>query len=313
MVARDSSTGHSSHEVADRIALTDAGLVKSAEGLPMEEPQGAVVSANGMVLSSDAQTSQVMESTLSHEDSSRLYAWLPSLIVILLFATLTISALALHYVEAHLVASSGETVALAATDVADKLDRFLFERYSNVLMAANLMSARAADRKYQREYLDRMKELYPEYLWLGITNERGQVVVATDSTTVGRDYSAESWFQSVLHGGSIHVGDIEPFAIMGGVDAVELTAPMKGSHGEFLGTITTRVSMTSLENVLIQTLLAYQQREGLQGGVAYEFLTKSGVAFVQSELQFKGNVNLKQLGLSSALLAEQSSSGYVDI
>ena len=312
MVARDSSTGHSSHEVADRIALTDAGLVKSAEGLPMEEPQGAVVSANGMVLSSDAQTSQAMESTLSHEDSSRLYAWLPSLIVILLFATLTISALALHYVEAHLVASSGETVALAATDVADKLDRFLFERYSNVLMAANLMSARAADRTYQREYLDRMKELYPEYLWLGITNERGQVVVATDSTTVGRDYSAESWFQSVLHGGSVHVGDIEPFAIMGGVDAVELTAPMKGSHGEFLGTITTRVSMTSLENVLIQTLLAYQQREGLQGGVAYEFLTKSGVAFVQSELQFKGNVNLKQLGLSSALLAEQSSSGYVE-
>ena len=62
----------------------------------------------------------------SHEDSSRLYAWLPSLIVILLFATLTISALALHYVEAHLVASSGETVALAATDVADKLDRFLY-------------------------------------------------------------------------------------------------------------------------------------------------------------------------------------------
>ena len=49
-----------------------------------------MVSANGMVLSSDAQTSQVMESTLSHEDSSRLYAWLSSLIVILLFATLTI-------------------------------------------------------------------------------------------------------------------------------------------------------------------------------------------------------------------------------
>ena len=34
MVARDSSTGHSPHEVANRIALTDAGLVKSAEGLP---------------------------------------------------------------------------------------------------------------------------------------------------------------------------------------------------------------------------------------------------------------------------------------
>ena len=55
------------------------------------------------------------------------------------------------------------------------------------------------------------------------------------------------------------------------VDAVELTAPMKGSHGEFLGTITTRVSMTSLENVLIQTLLAYQQREGLQGGWPMSF------------------------------------------
>ncbi|GAB1724881.1 MAG: response regulator [Nitrospira sp. CR1.1] len=278
----------------------------------MEEPQATGGSASPMVVNSGAQAPRASDRITPQQSPSRLYAWLPPLVLILLLVTVAMSALALHYVEARLVASSGETVALAATDVADKLDRFLFERYSNVLMAASLISARPGDRTYQHEYIHRMKDLYPEYLWLGITNERGQVVVATDPTTVGRDYGAEPWFQAMLRGESIYAGDVEPFAIMGGVDAIAFTAPLKGPRGEFLGSMTTRVSTTSLENVLIQSLVAYQQRDGLQGGLAYEFLTEPGMAFIESELQFKGNVNLKQLGLSSALLAEQFASGFVE-
>lgn len=278
----------------------------------MEEPHAPRGSANPQVLHSDAPMPYVTEGRLTHKSPARLYAWLPLLIVTLLLVTLAVSGLALHYIEARLVVSSGETVALAAADVADKLDRFLYERYSNVLMAASLISARPNDRTYQQEYLQRVKDLYPEYLWLGITNELGRVVVATDPTTVGRDYGAETWFQSMLRGESIHIGDVEPFAIMGGVDAIAFTAPLKGSKGQILGSITTRVSTTSLENVLTQSLSAYQQREGLQSGLAYEFLSESGMAFIQSELQFKGNNNFKHLDLPSVRLAEQASSGYVE-
>src|SRR4029077_19398770 len=157
-----------------------------------------------------------------------------------------------------------------------------------------------------------MKTAYPDYLWIGATNARGQVVVATDPATVGRDYSAESWFQAVRNGKGVHLGDVEPFAVMGGPDAIAVTAPITGPRGEFLGVVTARVGIPLLENVMTGTLLAFRQREGFWGALEYQFLTQKGVAFIDSDLQHKGHVNLKQLGLPSALLSEGSLSGYVE-
>ena len=137
-------------------------------------------------------------------------------------------------------------------------------------------------------------------------------MVATDPATVGRDYSTEPWFQAVRNGQTVHVGDVTPIAVMGGVDAVAFTAPLTGPHGEFLGVVTTRVAIPALENVLTRTLLAFQQGEGFARALEYQFLTKKGVAFIDSDLMFKGNVNLKQLGLPSVRLSEGSLSSYVE-
>ena len=104
--------------------------------------------------------------------------------------------------------------------------------------------------------------------------------------------------------------DVEPFAVMGGVDAVAFTAPITGPHGEFLGAVTTRVAIPGLENLMTGTLLAFRQREGFLGALEYQFLTEEGVAFIDSDLQHRCYVNLKQLGLPSALLSEGS--GYVE-
>ena len=152
-----------------------------------------------------------------------------------------------------------------------------------------------------------MKELYPEYLWLGIANERGQVVVATDrqpsvvTTVLNPGFSrccteGRSMLVTSNHSPSWEEGRRRTYR-------ADERIPRRISGGHY----DTCLNDQLVPNV-IQTLLAYQQREGLQEG-GHEFLTKSGVAFVQSELQFKGNVNLKQPGLSPALLAEQSSSG----
>ena len=59
-------------------------------------------------------------------------------------------------------------------------------------------------------------------------------------------------------------------------------------------------------------LLAFRQREGFWGALEYQFLTEEGVAFIDSDLQHKGHVNLKKLGLPSAMLSEESLSSYVE-
>ncbi len=240
------------------------------------------------------------------------YSWLPVLIVMMTLVTLAIGGVGLRYIETRMVATRGETLAITAAEVSDKLDRFLFERYGDVLMMAGTVSAQPHNREFQSAYVARMMTSYPDYLWIGATNARGQIVVATDPATVGRDYSAESWFQAVRNGKAVHVGDVEPFAVMGGVDSVAFTAPITGPHGEFLGVVTTRVGIPGLENLVTATLLAFQQRVRLGGALEYQFLTETGVAFVDSDLQHKGNINLKQLGLPSALTSERSLFGYVE-
>src|ERR1044071_4259774 len=151
------------------------------------------------------------------------YSWLRILIVVMTVVTLAIGGITLHYLETRMVATAGETLAQTATEVSDKLDRFLFERYGDVLMMAGVFSGHPHNREFQSAYVAQMKTLYPDYLWIGATNVRGHIVVATDPATVGWDYSAHRSFQAVRNGRAVHVGDVEPFVVMDGVDTIAYT------------------------------------------------------------------------------------------
>ena len=242
----------------------------------------------------------------------RPYSWLPILLGVLTVATLSIGTIAFRYIETRMVATAGETLAQTAAEVSDKLDRFLFERHGDVLMMARTFSVQSYNQEFQSAYVAGLRAAYPDYIWIGATDERGKIVVATDPATVGRDYSAEPWFQAVRDGQGVHMGDVEPFAVMGGPDAIAVTASIAGPRGEFLGVVTTRVGIPGLEDVMTRTLLAFRQREGFWGALEYQFLSEKGVAFIDSDLEHKGHVNLKQLGLPSALLREGALSGYIE-
>ena len=250
--------------------------------------------------------------TMPEGTAPRPYSWLPVLIGVLTVVMLAIGTLAFRYVETRMVATAGETLAQTAVEVSDKLDRFLVERHGDVLMMARTFSVQSDNREFQSTYIAVVKTAYPDYLWIGATNEHGQIVVATDPTTVGRDYSAEPWFQAARNGQGVYMGDVEPFAVMGGPDAIAVTAPIIGPRGEFLGVVTTRVGIPGLEDVMTRTLLAFRQRQGFWGALEYQFLTEKGTAFIDSDLNHKGLVNLKQLGLPSVRLSEGSLFGYVE-
>ncbi|MDZ4856995.1 MAG: PAS domain S-box protein [Nitrospirota bacterium] len=249
---------------------------------------------------------------MSEARAARPYSWLSVLFGVLTVVMLTIGTLAFRYVEARMVATAGETLAQTAAEVSDKLDRFLVERHGDVLMMARTFSVQSHNQEFQSAYVAGLRTAYPDYLWIGATDELGKIVVATDQATVWRDYSAEPWFQAVRNGQGVHMGDVEPFAVMGGPDAIAVTAPITGPRGEFLGVVTTRVGIPGLEDVMTRTLLALRQREGFWGALEYQFLTEKGVAFIDSDLNHKGNVNLKQLRLPSVLLSEQSLFGYIE-
>src|SRR3989441_965747 len=92
--------------------------------------------------------------------SRRSYRHLPILILLMTLVILLIGAVALHYVENRLVATTGESLALAAADIADMLDRLLFERYSDIPMMCRARAFQGRDTAAMTEYLDWMRNTY---------------------------------------------------------------------------------------------------------------------------------------------------------
>ena len=243
----------------------------------------------------------------------RPYTWLQVLMIVMTAVAMTIGALALHYIETRLVGTAGESLSMAAAEIADKLDRLLFERYGDVQMMARAFGSHMSNRAYVNSYLAWMKESYrPVYLWLGVTDQHGRVIAATDPKTVGQDVSKSAWFRAVRSGTAVFVGDVQPYEASGGMDAVAFTAPITDSRGAFLGVVTTLMGLPVLEEVVTKTVHDVQATGTFLGTSEYQFLTQTGDVFIDSDLIHKGNVNLVRLGLPSALINTSAPPGYLE-
>jgi PAS domain S-box-containing protein len=245
--------------------------------------------------------------------SRQPYTWLQVLMIIMTAVAVVIGALAVHYIERRLVTAAGESLSVAAGEIAGKLDRLLFERYGDVRMMARAFGTRMSDRAYVGDYLTWMKESYsPVYLWLGVTDERGRVIVATDPRTVGQDVSKSTWFRAVRSGAPVFVGDVQPYEASSGMDAVSFTAAVTGPRGEFLGVVTSLMGLPVLEEIVTKTVHDVQATGTFLGAIEYQFLTRAGDVFIDSDLFHKGNVNLVRLGLPSALVGGPAPPGYLE-
>jgi PAS domain S-box-containing protein len=229
------------------------------------------------------------------------------------FVAIVIGTLVLYYVETRLVAATGQNLTLAAAEITDKLDRLLFERYGDALMTARAFSARMEDRVYQQSFLQSMKEAYARvYVWLGAVDAKGIVIASTDPTLLGQDWSGKIWFQRARDTRTIHVGDVGTYEAVQGMDAIAFSAPIINQTGEFMGVVSTRIGVLMMENVLTQTLHGIESRDGFLGTIGYQFMTQNGDAFIDSDLEHKGGVNLKRLGVTSAVLSQSGESSYVE-
>jgi len=243
---------------------------------------------------------------------SRRYGWLPFLIVLMTVLAFGIGAVLLRYVERRLVWASGEQLTLAAAEVSDKLDRLLFERYGDVHMMARAFALRSSDRQYLSSYLAWMKTAYaPMYHSLGVTNQQGVMVAATEQALIGQNFSGTEWFQTAHTTRRVAVGDVGSYEAEQGVETVAFTAPILDAEGTFLGVVTTRVAVPVLEDVTTRTIRSLQQHEGFAGTVEYQMLTKPGEVFVDSNPQSPRMINLLDMGLPSAKMSRTGDPGYV--
>ena len=244
----------------------------------------------------------------------RRYRWLPYLLVAMTVFAVLAGIVLIRFVEHRFVGVTGGELTLAAVEVAEKLDRMLFERQGDALMMARALASRTSDPKFLSEYLKWMqKEYSPVYLSLAVLDVQGTVVAATETSLVGRNYGRTASFTAVRETQRLNVTDV---AVQetgeSGVETITFTAPILNPHGAFLGVVTLQVGIPFLEEVTTRTIRSLEARRGTSGGVEYQMLTRKGRVFVDSNLLHKGGMNLKELGLPSAMLSEAGVPGFIE-
>ena len=239
------------------------------------------------------------------------YAPLPVLIAAVGMFMLGVGIVALHYIETRLIETKGEALALAAADIADKLDVLLFERYADIRILTRDLVLQGNDQEAKSKFLTMFKTVYPMYVWLAVTDPQGRIIAATNPESVGKDRSAGDWFQTARHQEGIQVRDSQLSEDSAGVWAVAFTAPITDPKGRFLGVVTTRVGLPVLEDIFGRTIREFQMK-GTSGAIEYEFLTRDGNVITDSRSGQAPRPNLKYLGVPSALLTGSARPGYIE-
>ena len=242
----------------------------------------------------------------------RAYRRLPAMIALLVFTTVAMGAIALHFVQNRLIAASGESLALVAADIADKLDRLLLEQYANTQIMAQTPALQGSDPAVKTRLLNLFKAPYGYPTWISVTDARGRVIADTYPGSVGQDRSEQIWFRFVRDHGGVHVQDAGPDQTLGGALAVAFTAPIKSPAGEFLGVVTSHVRVSDLEQIFKEAVRSFDVQHGKAGRLEYQFLARDGEVIADSVLRQEGRVNLKLMGLLSALFIGSAQPGYVE-
>ncbi|MCS6896657.1 MAG: response regulator [Nitrospira sp.] len=249
-------------------------------------------------------------------------SWIPWILspsrwaVVLTIGSLLIAILLggfiLRIVEDRLVAAAGESLAVAAVDIAGKLDLQMAERYGDIQVLARSRIFQERDVAAMTEALRWTADVYPAYEWIAVLDVTGRIIAATNPASIGQERGDQHWFQSVRDAGRIMA--IEPRASQDSDGAIvaSLTAPIKGQAGEFLGVVTSRIALAILEDCFARTVTALQAQWGSNVRIEYQFIDQAGEIIADSPFREEGVVNLKKMGVPSARLFDSAPPGFVE-
>lgn len=165
----------------------------------------------------------------------------------------TVGTAALLHAEAggRMQRMLGEQLHQYADQVADKLDRGMFERYRDLLVAASLDSVRSehASRDSRRSVVQRLQDTYQNYAWIGFITPDGILEAATGRVLEGADVNGRAWWKQALQ--RPYVGDVHDAIALAKVlygdrkeppRFVDLAAPVWSEHGTLLGVVAAHLS-----------------------------------------------------------------------
>ncbi|MDD0814339.1 diguanylate cyclase [Curvibacter sp. HBC28] len=145
----------------------------------------------------------------------------------------------------RIVQARGEALLTVSRPIADALAEGLRERERDVSLLARypLLTAGPLDSLPVRAYLDDLKQSFPDYSWIGVTDVSGQVRSATGGLLQGESVRQRPWFSAGLQG--LHVGDAHEAQLLAQLIGspksteplrfLDFAAPIRSNDGRLLG------------------------------------------------------------------------------
>lgn len=213
----------------------------------------------------------------------------------------------------RLVQSAGHSLVQAATDAASKLDMMVLERYRDMRMLATTPITHSQDHAALTTYLRELQRSNEAYRWIGVTDSRGILIAATDPSKSSQDRSRSPWFQLARTITGVTILDAQANEEIGGTSAITLVTPLRDSDGKFQGAIAAVVGLPSLMALLDDTMKVLKNIEWTeQSHIEYQLLNEQGDLIADSSLRRESHLNLKQLGLPSAILVGLNARGFIE-
>lgn len=167
-----------------------------------------------------------------------------------------------------------------AFQLGDKIDRGLYERQRALALAARLPAIReaAAAPAAARQALEALQDGAFDFSWLGITDARGRVVVATGRLNEGADAAAQPWFRGAVERPFLSPPRERPeIARLAAADDdgraatrfLDVAVPFASDTGEFAGVLAAHVRWNWSEDVLFSVVPHALVREKI-GGTLYD-------------------------------------------
>ncbi|WP_269799246.1 sensor domain-containing diguanylate cyclase [Bacillus sp. FJAT-45037] len=156
--------------------------------------------------------------------------------------------------------------------MADKLDHYMWSRYGEVKILSELQEVREPENiDDTRNILNRLKETFPAFSWIGLTDHEGNVVASTNSILEGADISARPVFleaQEEIFIGDVHeavlLADLLPNPSGEEMKFVDISTPIYNDENEWTGVLAAHLSWEWAEEIEEVIMKPLQNRNQIE-------------------------------------------------
>lgn len=161
----------------------------------------------------------------------------------------------------------GDTISNVAYQMSDKLDFFMWSRYSEIEMLSQLNLFKEDNNNNEKKILiNSLNESIPAFSWVGLTDANGNVVVSSDDILTGANIAERPVFKEAIK--QPFIGDVHEAVLLAellpnptGVplEFVDISFPIVNHNGEFKGVLATHLSWEWSREIESSIIKPYQK------------------------------------------------------